>query len=108
MTQRGLVPRARFAGLLPGMITGDTSWLGERRNAAAGPVPTHLGAVSGRRFERWVSRLWVEPPLERISEGARQVSLADLRAEHGLEPPQSWRYLGLDSFERLRKAVSAA
>jgi predicted transcriptional regulator len=47
-------------------------------------------------------------PLEHISEGVRQVSLADLRAEHGLEPPQSWRYLGLDSFERLRKAVSAA
>ncbi len=47
-------------------------------------------------------------PLESISEGARQVSLAALRAEHGLEPPQSWRYLGLDSFERLRNAVSAA
>jgi predicted transcriptional regulator len=47
-------------------------------------------------------------PLEGISEGKRQVSLADMRAQHGLEPPQSWRYLGMESFERIRKAVSAA
>ncbi|MFF1253691.1 hypothetical protein ACFVYC_14500 [Pseudarthrobacter sp. NPDC058329] len=47
-------------------------------------------------------------PLESISEGKQQVSLADMRAEHGLEPPQSWRYLGMESFERIRKAVSAA
>jgi predicted transcriptional regulator len=46
--------------------------------------------------------------LEGISEGAHQVSLADMRAQHGLEPPQSWRYLGLESFERIRRAVSAA
>lgn len=47
-------------------------------------------------------------PLGGISEAKQQVSLADMRAQHGLEPPQSWRYLGMESFERIRKAVSAA
>lgn len=46
-------------------------------------------------------------PLESISRSPRQVSLADMRAQHGLEPPQSWRYLCMESFERIRKAVSA-
>lgn len=46
-------------------------------------------------------------PLEGISEGARHVSLAEMRAQHGLEPPQSWRYLELESFERICEAVSA-
>ncbi|GAA4657966.1 hypothetical protein GCM10025779_24560 [Arthrobacter cryoconiti] len=39
--------------------------------------------------------------LSEVTPSQRPVSLAELRSDLGLEPPQSWRYLGSDSHARL-------
>lgn len=39
--------------------------------------------------------------LEHVLALANPVSLIEMRQEHGLEPPQSWRYLNTDSHAKL-------
>ncbi|WP_144629355.1 hypothetical protein [Arthrobacter woluwensis] len=43
--------------------------------------------------------------LSDVSENSRQVTLDELRKDFGLEPPQSWRYIPSEPYERLLEAI---
>lgn len=44
--------------------------------------------------------------LDKVTPSQRPISLEQMRSEHHLEPPQSWRYIPAESYARL--AISAA
>ncbi len=67
---------------------------------------TMLG-ISRKEFDAYFHGTEVAHALKLgdVAASRRPVSLAELRADHGLEPPQSWRYLQPDSYDRLVATV---
>lgn len=66
----------------------------------------HLG-VTRQEFDEYFLGTEVAHALklEDVTASRRPVPLTELRADHGLEPPQSWRYLQADSYARLMASV---
>ncbi|NOJ58980.1 ASCH domain-containing protein [Arthrobacter sp. 260] len=67
----------------------------------------HLG-VTRKEFDDYFLGAEVAHALklENVTASQRPVPLTELRTDHGLEPPQSWRYLQADSYARLLATVN--
>ena len=67
---------------------------------------TSLG-VTRREFDTYFlgAELAYALKFEDVVATRRPVTLHELRASHGLEPPQSWRYLPAESYKRLASSL---
>lgn len=62
----------------------------------------HLGVTSEEYLDYFRdSEIGYALKLENISPSRRPLPLSELREQHGLEPPQSWRYLSRDLYSDL-------